>query len=57
MICFCTASPRSWRVSGLVVDWPGSGSWTPRPVRTSLVTCRKSKTSTSSGSVRASVET
>ena len=36
--------PFSARVSGVVVDWPGSGSSTPRSVSTSLVACRKSKT-------------
>ena len=28
----------------VVVDWPGSGSSTPRSARTSLVACRKSNT-------------
>ena len=32
------------RVSGVVVDWPGSGNSTPRSVRTSLVAWRKSNT-------------
>ena len=43
-ICFWTARPFSARFSGVVVDWPGSGSSTPRSVSTSLVACRKSKT-------------
>jgi hypothetical protein len=38
------ARPCSYRVCGVVVDWPGSGSSTPRSVSTSLVACRKSNT-------------
>ncbi len=43
-IRFCTSSPRSNRVSGVVVDCPGSGSSMPLLRSTSFVMWRKSNT-------------
>jgi len=43
-ISLCSASPRPYRVSGVVVDWPSSGSATPRAVSSSLVAWMKSRT-------------
>ena len=41
-ICRSSARPVSARSAGVVVDWPGSGSATPRSVSTSLVAWMKS---------------
>ena len=43
-ICFCKTRPFWARVSGMVVDWPSSGSLMSCSVRTSLVVWMKSNT-------------